>query len=308
MIWARRLMFSTTDLIFPGFSDATIGKVDPNRKAFRAVRVRSSWSLQAILYADALFFTFWVLSFLCTFDISMSVLKELHGNLIVCMTALFIIVNVPRLMFGFRGNGRDKLELLALFWMTTFIVQAPLLGFILFTDIFTPVLRAFTTAMDSCMMILIILEFLFGTYHLKNLVNDELRIIKLAKLTERSPPSQPRHEENAEPLELPVPLRNPGDLEVPPRNNEYYDDDDDSDDWSSDGETDDYRRKFLETKEDTKVDYRVNIRRLTPEREPAEPADESVFTADEEEEDNDDDSNVVTSTSDAVRQRSTRVS
>lgn len=28
-------MFSTTDLIFPGFSDATIGKVDPNRKAFR---------------------------------------------------------------------------------------------------------------------------------------------------------------------------------------------------------------------------------------------------------------------------------
>lgn len=257
----------------------------------------------------------------------MSVLKELHGNLVVCMTFLYIIVNVPRLLFGLRGNERDKLELLALFWMTTFIVQGPLLGFILFTDIFTPVLRAFTTAMDTVMMALLLLEFILGTFHLKNLIKDELRIIKLAKLTEISVPcSPPRRptEEEEEQFTLPVRLGPPGagtsrsgneNLSQGLGYEEYSTDSSEKNDgnWSSDDDDEDgndntqsqqsnayLRRKNVE---DAKFDYKLDIRRLTPEPEAA-----GEFTADEEEEEeegNDAGSNVVTSTSDVARQRST---
>lgn len=228
------------------------------------------------------------------FVFQITVLKELHGNLVLCMTALFTLVNIPRLLFGLKGNEKDKLEFLALFWMMTFIVQAPLFGFILFTDVFTPIRLAFTLTMDSIMFIFILLEVIVGAIHLKDLIRDELKIIELAKKSENLMKGQqvdgnlrPRVVNTAGGPTIDWVAQNnePGGRQGPSAA------EDSEDDWSTDESVEEFSRSALGR--DPAVDYQLKIRRLR--------------SNDLEEEPERDDSNQVSSTSDSIRQRQVRV-
>jgi hypothetical protein len=221
------------------------------------------------------------------------------------MTLLFLFVNTPRLVLGIRGNANDKLEMLALFWMMTFIVQIPLFGFIVFTDIFTPVRLAFSIAMDGVMMVFLVLEVIVGSLHLKDLIRDELKVIEMARKADEAiraqpgPSYRPRVVNTSRGPEVNW-VQDPSAVKSA-RNVANDGSDDDISDADDSARLD---------QDDQGVEYEMRIRPLTRDEllQGAEDDNNSDDNEDEDEEKPErDDSNQVSSTSDSVRQRPIRV-
>ncbi|ODM99006.1 Transmembrane protein [Orchesella cincta] len=293
MMWARKIFFLSTELVFPGFTAYSDNKNQiPD---YLGVRVRSSCTMQALLYADSLFFVMWILSFLSTSDILITVLKELHGYLAVCLTGLFILVNILRLRFGLKGNENDEVQYLALFWMTTVIVQIPLFTFIFLTDLFSPVLMAFTVTMDGVMVAFILLESVVGFIHFRSLLRDELNVIRMARRSKEA--SQSRSNIPTARLDSSntgISQHNLGVSKLEPSNVLQ----ENSHDSSSDAESD-HENLQLETQRQ-RLGFQMHIQRLSSS---TAQGVESRQTVEEGEDNESDSSEQVSSTSDAIRQR-----
>lgn len=195
----------------------------------------------------------------------------------MCLTILFIVVNIIRLRFGLKGNENDEVQYLALFWMMTVIVQIPLFTFIFLTDLFCPVLMAFTVTMDGTMIVFILLESVIGFIHFRSLLRDEMNVIRMARRSKEAAQSRgnihPGSNQNIE-------LRNFGISKLSTARHEVDND--------SSSDTDSERTN--------RMNFQMQIRRLSETRQQTQTVDEDS-----------DSSGQVTSTSDAVRQRSIRV-
>ncbi|CAL8081025.1 unnamed protein product [Orchesella dallaii] len=292
MMWARKIFFLSTELVFPGFTAYSDNK--NQIPEYLGVRVRSSCTMQALLYADSLFFMMWVLSFLSTSDILITVLKELHGYLAVCLTGLFIVVNILRLRFGLKGNENDEVQYLALFWMTTVIVQIPLFTFIFLTDLFCPVLMAFTVTMDGVMMAFILLESIVGFIHFRSLLRDELNVIRMARRSKEA--SQSRSNVPAVRLDSNegISQQNLGVSKLEPSSGLQ----ENNHDSSSDADSDNENSQFQAQRE--RLGFQMHIQRLSSS---AAQGAESRQVIEEGDDDESDSSEQVSSTSDAIRQR-----
>jgi len=197
-------------------------------------------------------------------------LKELHGNLVLCMAALFSVINVPRLLMGLKASVNERLEMLALFWMMTFIVQLPLFGFVLFTDIFTSVSLPFTIIMDGLVMVFIVLELGFSSRHLQVMVSSELTMLNLArKSVEQESGKEKRNKTNSK-----VPDGEDNAAKEGKANAAFEHLEDDSN---------------SEVTDEDDIEYSMRIQQLPRRNEPEQPER--------------DDSNQVSSTSDSLNQR-----
>lgn len=221
-----------------------------------------------------------------------TVLKQLHGYLSICLTCLFILVNIFRLRFGLKGNENDEVQYLALFWMTTVIVQIPLFTFIFLTDLFCPVLMAFTVTMDGAMMVFILLESVVGFIHFRSLLRDELNIIRMARRSKESSQSRANIMSSSHRSDEGV-AESLGISKLNLARNVASADGDSSSDTDSENR--------FRTRNEEQMDFRMHIRRLSEPRRSREDEQANV-----DEDDDSDSSEQVTSTSDTIRQRPIR--
>lgn len=225
-------------------------------------------------------------------------MKQLHGYLAMCLTGLFILVNIIRLRFGLKGNENDEVQYLALFWMTTVIVQIPLFTFIFLTDLFCPVLLAFTVVMDGTMLVFILFESVIGFMHFRSVLRDELNVIRIARRRKEGSQSRvnvirpPLEEVSGDPVAGPK-MDSARSSAASARHNLDLNEGGDS--------SSEHDSEFEHNQES--MDFRMHIRRLSETQEQQQQQIEQLGG------DDDSDSNSseqVTSTSDAIRHRPIR--
>lgn len=205
-------------------------------------------------------------------------------------------MNILRLRFGLKGNENDEVQYLALFWMTTVIVQIPLFTFIFLTDLFCPVLMAFTVTMDGAMMVFILLESIVGFIHFRSLLRDELNVIRMARRSKEASQSRANVPLSSHRLENQPPTLGISKLQQSSRDaSSHLEADGDS---SSDTESENVGYGGRHHHES--MDFRMRIQRLSETQ-----REEQPNVRDDDDKDSNS-SEQVTSTSDTIRQRPIR--
>jgi hypothetical protein len=179
MMWARRAFFMSTEQIFPGFT-RNYGLSSKSRDP-AGIKLRSSVPLKICLLAHSYFVPLWFLGFVATYEFSTRSLKPLHSYVHTCITYISMGTDLLRLYAGFLSNTKDDMQLLALYWMATVILQTPMLCFIFATHTFSTWLLPLNVSLDTLLGCILILEIWFGFWHLKGLVSSEINLLYMAR-------------------------------------------------------------------------------------------------------------------------------
>ncbi|CAG7786088.1 unnamed protein product [Allacma fusca] len=179
MMWARRAFFMSTEQIFPGFT-RNYGLSSKARDP-AGIKLRSSVPLKICLLAHSYFVPLWFLGFVATHEFSTKSLKPLHSYVHTCITYISMGTDVLRLYAGFLSNTKDDMQLLALYWMATVILQTPMLCFIFATHGFSTWLLPLNVSLDILLGSILVLEIWFGFWHLKGLVSSEINLLYMAR-------------------------------------------------------------------------------------------------------------------------------
>ena len=73
------------------------------------------------------------------------------------------------------------MQLMALYWMATAILQTPMMCFIFATHCFSTSLLPFNVSVDILLGAILVLEIWFGFWQLKNLVSCEISLLHMAR-------------------------------------------------------------------------------------------------------------------------------
>lgn len=209
-------------------------------------------------------------------------------------------MNILRLRFGLKGNENDEVQYLALFWMTTVVVQIPIFAFIFLTDLFGPVLLAFTVTMDGVMMLFILLESIVGFFHFRSLLRDEMNIIRMVRRNKEVSQSRGNVLAGSSNPVISAPsssASHPLDLNRGLHMNQDQSSSEDNDDDSVDNGNERTRHYNRE-----RMDFRMHIRPLS-DAPSHERSNEAMEGGQDSEDSNSDSSEQVTSTSDTIRRR-----
>ncbi|XP_007430603.1 transmembrane protein 17A-like [Python bivittatus] len=91
----------------------------------------SSLSLQMLLYFNAFYFPFWCLSEVIMLELKFSLLPTYYQFLLVAAYLALVGAESVRLYLGYAGNLQEKVPELAGFLLLSFLIEMPVLLFIL---------------------------------------------------------------------------------------------------------------------------------------------------------------------------------
>ncbi|OCU02171.1 transmembrane protein 17B [Xenopus laevis] len=91
----------------------------------------SSLPLQMMLYFNAFFFLFWILSEIITLELKFGHLSGYYQILLTTSVVILTMVESLRLYIGYVGNLQEKVPELAGFLILTLLIQLPLILFLL---------------------------------------------------------------------------------------------------------------------------------------------------------------------------------
>ncbi|KAE8635445.1 hypothetical protein XENTR_v10002619 [Xenopus tropicalis] len=91
----------------------------------------SSLPLQMMLYFNAFFFPFWIISEIITMELKFGRLSGYYQILLTTSLVILTLVESLRLYIGYVGNLHEKVPELAGFLILTLLIQLPLLLFLL---------------------------------------------------------------------------------------------------------------------------------------------------------------------------------
>ncbi|XP_044516621.1 transmembrane protein 17 [Gracilinanus agilis] len=94
----------------------------------------SSLALQMSLYFNIYFFPFWWVSSIIMLLLKYPVLPDYYKFILVTVVILITLIEAIRLYLGYMGNLQEKVPELAGFWLLSFLLQLPLILFLLFNE------------------------------------------------------------------------------------------------------------------------------------------------------------------------------
>ncbi|XP_053556463.1 transmembrane protein 17B-like [Bombina bombina] len=93
--------------------------------------VLSNLPLQMMLYFNLFYFPFWFLSEIIILELKFHLLSSYYKFLLVTALVVLMVVEILRLYLGYIGNLHEKVPELAGCLLLTFLIQMPLLLFLL---------------------------------------------------------------------------------------------------------------------------------------------------------------------------------
>ncbi|KAM4810341.1 transmembrane protein 17B-like isoform 1-T1 [Rhinophrynus dorsalis] len=96
----------------------------------KAHEVVANLPLQMMLYFNALFFPFWFVSEIITVELKYHLLNVYYQFLLIIILIILTLVEILRLYLGYIGNLHEKVPELAGFLLLTFLIQMPLILFL----------------------------------------------------------------------------------------------------------------------------------------------------------------------------------
>ncbi|XP_069070538.1 transmembrane protein 17B-like [Pleurodeles waltl] len=96
-----------------------------------AHELESSLPLQMMLYFNAFYFPFWWVSVITILELKYELLPYHYEFLLVTAVVIITVVEVLRLYLGYIGNLQEKIPELAGFLLLSFLIQLPILLFLL---------------------------------------------------------------------------------------------------------------------------------------------------------------------------------
>ncbi|XP_069786529.1 transmembrane protein 17-like [Narcine bancroftii] len=91
----------------------------------------SSLPLQMALYFNVIFFPFWWLSEVVMLHLKYDMLPTYYQWLLLTAIIILTMIESVRLCLGYIGNLQEKLPELAGFWLLSFVIQLPIILFLL---------------------------------------------------------------------------------------------------------------------------------------------------------------------------------
>ncbi|XP_032085333.1 transmembrane protein 17A-like [Thamnophis elegans] len=153
--------------------------------------VLSSLPLQMLLYFNAFFLPFWCLSEAIMLELKFSLLPLYYQCLLVAAYLTIVGVEAARLFLGYVGNLQEKVPELAGFLLLSFIIEMPILLFILMDH---QVIRMpLEMAVHGVLLCFLISEIVAASFALKDMAKHLARQFYLVQFEGR--PGRVRHQE-----------------------------------------------------------------------------------------------------------------
>ncbi|XP_078278004.1 transmembrane protein 17-like [Rhinoraja longicauda] len=142
----------------------------------------SSLALQMGLYFSAIFFPFWWVSELVMLHLKYSMLPGYYQLLLLAAVVILTLTESVRLCLGYMGNLQEKLPELAGFWLLSFVIQLPIILFLLTDEsiIITPLERGVHILYFS----LLVIELVVGFHALREMTNHLVKRFYLQQFQE----------------------------------------------------------------------------------------------------------------------------
>ncbi|XP_072921847.1 transmembrane protein 17-like [Hemitrygon akajei] len=154
----------------------------------------SSLPLQMALYFNVIFFPFWWVSEVFMIHLKYNMLPGYYQWLLLAAIIIITVIESIRLCLGYMGNLEEKLPELAGFWLLSFVIQLPIILFLLTDEsiIIVPLERG----MNIIYSIFLVFELVLGFRALREMTNHLTKGFYLQQFQEPEYPQ--RHKRSQE--------------------------------------------------------------------------------------------------------------
>ncbi|XP_072103928.1 transmembrane protein 17-like [Mobula birostris] len=154
----------------------------------------SSLPLQMALYFNAIFFPFWWVSEVVMIHLKYNILPGYYQWLLLAAVIIITVTESIRLCLGYMGNLEEKLPELAGFWLLSFVIQLPIILFLLTDE--SIIILPLERGMNIIYSIFLVFELVLGFRALREMTNHLTKRFYLQQFQEPEYPQ--RHKRSQE--------------------------------------------------------------------------------------------------------------